>query len=95
MWFFLHLMSVVFSSAYADELASGSLKYFDNYNKGVFEYGQEEIILDYVTMDNDPVSNFTEDFTVCSSMYIKYMTAENNFIEFKVVSPLHHFERLD
>ena len=62
--------------------ASAELRYFDNYNTGELGYGQEKTILDYVLLANDPFNNLTKDFTVCSSLYIRYMTAENNFIGF-------------
>ena len=61
--------------------AAAELRYFDNYNTGELGYGQEKTILDYVMLANDPLNNFTKDFTVCSSMYIRYMTSENNFID--------------
>merc|ERR1711892_516799 len=83
-------MSFGFSSTVAQ--TSGSLKYFDNYNTGVLEFGPEESISDYVELTNDPISNLPEDFTVCSSLYIKYMTAENNFIEFFQANGSHWFQ---
>ena len=92
MLLFLKIIAFGFSSTVAQ--TSGSLKYFDNYNTGILGYGPKETILDYVELTNDPVSNLPEDFTVCSSLYIKYMTTKNNVLEFGPQETISHYVEL-
>ena len=78
------------SSIDAAELSS--IKYFDNYNTGEVAFGPENQIVDYVELANDPISNLPKDFTICSSLYIRYMTTKNNFIEFYQADGSHWFQ---
>ena len=56
------------------------LNYFSNFNDGSLIYGAESTMTDYVTLTNDPQANLPESFTVCSSLFIKFMLTKNNFI---------------
>ena len=80
--FFLHLFPVIFSENTADTSSAASINYFDNLNDGLGAFGPEEKILDYVELANDPASNLPNKFTLCSSLYIRYMTTKSNFVEF-------------
>ena len=64
------------------------LDYFSNFNDGstpfskkVREEGNVYIVTDYVTLKNDPIANLPASFTVCSSVFVKFMITANNFIE--------------
>ena len=56
------------------------LDYFTNFNDGSLVFGDESTMTDYVTLTNDPRTNLPESFTVCSSIFIKFMLTKNNFI---------------
>ena len=59
-----------------------NLQMFSNYQGGVGEHGKEASIRDYVTLANDPKANLPDSFTICSSIYVKYVTStSDHFME--------------
>ena len=56
------------------------LNYFTNFNDGSLVFGDESTMTDYVTLTNDPGTNLPESFTICSSIFLKFMLTKNNFI---------------
>merc|ERR1719300_1860437 len=69
------------------------ISYFSNFNKGNLIFGEEEFkIPDFVTLVDDPISDFPNDFTICSSLYIKFMTTKNNVIEIMKKDGTHWFQ---
>ena len=59
-----------------------NLQMFSNYQGGVGEHGKETSIRDYVTLANDPKANLPDSFTICSSIYVKYVTStSDHFME--------------
>ena len=68
------------------------LDYFSNFNDGSLVYGEESTMTDYVTLTNDPRANLPESFTVCSSLFIKFMLTKNNFIEILKEDGTHWFQ---
>ena len=63
-----------------------------NFNDGSLVYGEESTMTDYVTLANDPKANLPESFTVCSSLFIKFMLTKNNFIEILKEDGTHWFQ---
>ena len=57
------------------------LEYFSNFKFDKLVYGAEDLITDYVTLANDPVGNLPDTFTICSSIFIKYVTTNNDVFE--------------
>lgn len=68
------------------------LQYFDNFNEGNVLFGIESTIVDFVTLANDPVGNLPNDFTICNSLYIKFMTTKNNIMEIFKEDGSHWFQ---
>ena len=59
-----------------------NLQMFSNYQGGMGEHGKESSIRDYVTLANDPKANLPDSFTICSSIYVKYVTStSDHFME--------------
>ena len=63
-----------------------------NFNDGSLVYGEESTMTDYVTLSNVPKANLPESFTVCSSLFIKFMLTKNNFIEILKEDGTHWFQ---
>ena len=57
------------------------IEYFSNFKFEKLVYGAEDLITDYVTLANDPVGNLPDTFTICSSVFIKYVTTNNDVFE--------------
>ena len=72
--------------------ASARLDYFSNFNDGSLIFGDEYKMTDYVTLSNDPRANLPDSFTVCSSLFIKFMLTKNNFIEIYKEDGTHWFQ---
>ena len=68
------------------------ISYFSNFNNGNLIFGEESKIPDFVTLADDPKSDFPNDFTICSSLYIKFMTTKNNVIEIMKKDGTHWFQ---
>ena len=69
-----------------------SLQYYSNFNDGKLLFGIESTIVDYVTLANDPKEKLPNDFTICTSLYIKYMTTKNNIFELYKEDGSHWFQ---
>ena len=54
------------------------LEYFSNFKPGPIRNGPESVVTDFVTMTNDPGSNLPDAFTICSSLYIDFLTTLQN-----------------
>ena len=68
------------------------IPYYSNFNNGNLIFGTESQIPDFVTLANDPKANLPNDFTVCSSLFIEFMTTKNNFIEIFKKDGTHWFQ---
>ena len=53
----------------------------DNFNGGDMVFGVETLIKDYAVLANDPLSSLPSEFTICSSLFLQYMTANKNFFQ--------------
>ena len=74
-WFFMFLAILNIGNG-------NTLQYFSN-EKLVKEniYGAEHFINEYVTLLNDPKANLPKSFTVCSSIFIKYIITAISYFE--------------
>ena len=83
---------VIFSLFLYTSQSKHPLQYYTNFNDGTWGFGVESVIEDYVTLSNDPKGQLPNDFTVCSSLLIKFMTTKNNFIEIYKEDGTHWFQ---
>ena len=67
------------------------LKYLSNFKPGPVINGPELVVTDFVTMTNNPVSNLPDAFTICSSLYIEFMTTLQNIIQIMKEDGTHWF----
>ena len=88
----LSLHSKIFFSLFFHLLKAKEIQYYSNFNDGTWGFGPESVIEDYVTLSNDPKAQLPNDFTVCSSLLIKFMTTKNNFIEIYKEDGTHWFQ---
>ena len=87
---FVHIFITKF--LFVSIVKSKEIPYFSNFNKGNLIFGEESKIPDFVTLAEDPISNLPNDFTICSSLYIEFMTTKNNFIEIMKEDGSHWFQ---
>ena len=63
-------------------IANGKkMKYYSNF---IFEnqvYGPEDVVVDYLTLADDPKGNLPESYTACSSVFAKFITTDTAIIE--------------
>ena len=83
--FFLSALSLTVAMAQ-------EIPFYSNFNNGNLIFGTEAQIPDFVTLANDPKADLPDDFTVCSSLYIEFMTTKNNFIEIYKNDGTHWFQ---
>ena len=55
--------------------------YFDNFNQGDMVFGLETKMTDYAVLANDPLADLPTSFTICSSLFVQYMTSSKNFLQ--------------
>ena len=69
-----------------------TLKIFSSHNFGPTLYGPKPQIKDYVTLVNDPKSNIPHMFSICSSVFLDFITSEIHFIEIIKEDGSHWFD---
>ena len=68
--------------------------FYDNFNQGDMVFGLENQLTDFAVLANDPVSDLPPAFTICSSLFVQYMTTNKNFVQLFQEDGSHwlHFE---
>ena len=58
------------------------LKYFSNFkpSAGIAVVGRESAMTDFVTLTNSPGSVLPNEFTICTSLFIEFMTSNANIV---------------
>ena len=51
----------------------------DNFNYGGEIYGTRDDMVDYVTLAEDPISNLSSSFTICSSIQMRFLVTSQPF----------------
>ena len=69
-----------------------TLKIFSSHNFGPTLFGPRPQIKDYVTLVNDPKSQLPNMFTICSSVFLDFITSETHFIEILKEDGSHWFD---
>ena len=62
-------------------LFSKDLKYFSNFkpSAGII-VGRESAVTDFVTLTNSPGPDLPNEFTICNSLFIEFMTSLQNIV---------------
>ena len=50
--------------------------YYSNFKFEKIVFGQEDTVIDYLTLADDPIGNLPESYTICSSLFIKFFTTD-------------------
>ena len=58
-----------------------TIKYLSNFKFEDIVYGEEEVIKDFVTLANDPKANLPDSYTICSSVFVQFVTSDKIVIE--------------
>lgn len=69
-----------------------TLKIFSSHNFGPTLFGPKPQIKDYVSLVNDPKSQLPNMFTICSSVFLDFITSETHFIEILKEDGSHWFD---
>ena len=69
-----------------------TLKFFSSHNFGPTLFGPKPQIKDYVSLVNDPKSKLPNMFTICSSVFLDFITSETHFIEILKEDGSHWFD---
>ena len=59
-----------------DMSCAADIKFYSTFHYKERVWGEEEVVENYVALAEDPTSNFTEDFTICSSVFVKFVFLE-------------------
>ena len=73
------MMYFIFISifTYVTSIANGNkLIYYSNFKFENIVFGPEDLVVDYITLADDPNGNFPEIYTVCSSVFAKFVTSD-------------------
>ena len=50
--------------------------YYSNFKFEKIVFGQEDTVIDYLTLADDPNGNLQESYTVCSSVFVKFAISD-------------------
>ena len=63
------------------EANGNPLQYYSSFKFGNIVIGEEHLIKDYLTLDNDPKENLPKIFTICSSVFVKYPLSQTSVFQ--------------
>ena len=55
---------------------AADIKFYSTFHYKERVWGEEEVVENYVVLAEDPISNLTEHFTICSSVFVKFVFLE-------------------
>ena len=64
-----------------DEANGNPLQIYSSFKFGNIITGEEHLIKDYLTLDNDPKENLPKMFTICSSVFVKYPLTQTSVFQ--------------
>ena len=59
-----------------DMSCAADIKFYSTFHYKERVWGEEEVVENYVVLAEDPISNLTEHFTICSSVFVKFVFLE-------------------
>ena len=72
----MYLISL-FILTYVTIITNGKkLKYYSNFNFKKLVFGPEDVVVDYLTLADDPIGNLPESYTTCSSVFVKFASTD-------------------
>ena len=72
-------------------VSAKDMKYFSNFKLGPLQVGRESVVKDFVTIENDPVSNLPNEFTICTSLFIDIVKSSQYLFEILKKDGTHWF----
>ena len=67
------------------------MKYFSNVKPGPLQVGRESVVKDFVTIENNPLSNLPNEFTICTSLFIDIVKSSQYLFEILKKDGTHWF----
>ena len=72
----MYLISL-FILTYVTIITNGKkLKYYSNFNFKKLVFGPKDVVVDYLTLADDPIGNLPESYTTCSSVFVKFASTD-------------------
>ena len=72
----IYLISLLIFLSFTKITNGKSLVYYSNFKFEPVIFGQEDVIVDYITLADDPKENLPESYTICSSVFVKFATSD-------------------
>ena len=72
-------------------VSAKDMKYYSNFKLGPLQVGRESVVKDFVTIENDPVSNLPNEFTICTSLFIDIVKSSQYLFEILKKDGTHWF----
>ena len=64
-----------------NEVNGNPLQYYSSFKFGDLVYGEEHLIKDFLTLDNEPEGNLPEIFTICSSVFVDFPLSQSSVFQ--------------
>ena len=64
-----------------NEVNGNPLQYYSSFKFGDLVYGEEHLIKDFLTLDNDPKGNLPGIFTICSSVFVDFPLSQSSVFQ--------------
>ena len=64
----------LFILTYVTKANGKKFKYYSNFKFEEKVFGPEDVVVDYLTLADDPKGNFPDSYTICSSVFVKFVT---------------------
>ena len=70
----MYLISLFIFAYFTIIVHGNKLKYYSNFKFEKLVFGQEDVVVDYLTLAEDPKGNLPESYTTCSSVFVEFVT---------------------
>ena len=70
----MYLISLFIFTYFTIIVNGNKLKYYSNFKFEKLVFGQEDLVVDYLTLAEDPKGNLPESYTTCSSVFVEFVT---------------------
>ena len=70
----MYLISLFIFTYFTIIVHGNKLKYYSNFKFEKLVFGPEDVVVDYLTLAEDPKGNLPESYTTCSSVFVEFAT---------------------
>ena len=72
----MYLISLFIFTYFTIIVHGNKLKYYSNFKFEKLLFGEEDVVVDYLTLAEDPKGNLPESYTTCSSLFVEFATTD-------------------